>query len=61
MRTDGDGGDLATHGRVWSKAAAPGYGECDGDGGEGDRDGGDREGDLATENRRRRGWGTEPG
>jgi hypothetical protein len=27
------------------------------DGGEGDRDRGDREGDLATENGRRRGWG----
>jgi hypothetical protein len=46
---------------VWSEAAAPDYGECVGDGGEGDRDGGDREGDLATENGRRRGWGTEPG
>jgi hypothetical protein len=41
-RVNADGGS-------WSEAAAPGYGERDGDGGEGDRDGGD----IAMENERR--------
>jgi hypothetical protein len=49
-RVNADGGS-------WSEAAAPGYGERDGDGGECDQDGGD----IAMENERRRRWRTEPG